>query len=285
MNIRSRKLLFVVLAAALYAAANSPHLPSAAAQQNSRTVTIAGLHGRITVRRDERGIPYIEATNDGDLYFAQGYVTATDRLWQMDLMRRTARGQLAEILGNAALEQDKQHRTLGFAQEVDAEVAQASPQTRAVLDAYARGVNAYIDSLDPKSMPPEFQILQYKPRPWTAADSLLPIKLFSEALSTTWRLDVMREALAALPAEKRAALLPETSPLDVLDVGKDTRKTTSSFRGGTRAATEGQVSRLNGSKSFASPSTDLLANLAKSAETEERSLARIGLYAEGLSAM
>src|SRR5260370_31024353 len=138
----------------------------------------------------------------------------------MDLMRRTARGELAEILGagpnNLALEQDKQHRTLGFAQEVNAELAQASPQTRALLEAYAHGVNAYIDSLDPESMPPEFQILQYKPRPWTAADSLLPVKLFAESLSTTWRLDVMREALSSLPAAKVAGVMPETSPVDVL---------------------------------------------------------------------
>ena len=270
MKITSRKLLFLVLAAALCAAANSPYLPGTAAQQNSRTITIAGLHGRITVRRDERGIPYIEATNDDDLYFAQGYVTATDRLWQMDLMRRAARGQLAEILGNLALDQDKQHRTIGFAQEVEAEFAQASPQTRAVLEAYARGVNAYIDSLDPKSMPPEFQILQYKPKPWTPADSLLPVKLFAEALSNTWRLDIMREALASLSPEKRAALMPEISPLDVLVVGKDTR-TTASFRDGPRAATEG-------------PSNDLLASLARSAETENQLLAQIGLYAEGLAA-
>lgn len=273
MNITSRKLLFVVLAAALCAAASSPHLPSAAAQQNSRTITMTGLHGRITVRRDERGIPYIEATNDLDLYFGQGYVTAADRLWEMDFMRRAARGQLAEILGNLALDQDKLHRTLGFAQEVDAEFAQASPQTRSVLEAYARGVNAYIDSLDPKSMPPEFQILQYKPQPWTPADSLLPVKLFAEALSTTWRLDIMREALASLPAEKRAMLMPETSPLDVLVVGKD-----------TRARNDGQVPRPNGIRSFASPSKELLANLARSAATEAQSLAQIGLYAEGLAA-
>ena len=274
MNITSRKLLFVVLAAALCAAAaNGPHLPSAAAQANSRTITMAGLHGRITVRRDERGIPYIEATNDIDLYFGQGYVTAADRLWEMDLMRRAARGQLAEILGNLALDQDKLHRTLGFAQEVDAEFAQASPQTRAVLEAYARGVNAYIDSLDPKSMPPEFQILQYKPRPWTPADSLLPVKLFAEALSTTWRLDIMREALASLPAEKRAMLMPETSPLDVLVVGKD-----------TRAAGDGQVPRPNETKPFASLSNELLTDLARSATTEAQSLAQIGLYAEGLAA-
>ncbi|MDX6559794.1 MAG: penicillin amidase, partial [Blastocatellia bacterium] len=202
MNIRFRlgKILLVALAIGLCGVANDFQFSRAFAQQASRTITIPGLHGRLTVRRDERGIPYIEATNDQDLYFGQGYATANDRLWQMDLMRRTARGELAEILGagpnNAVIEQDKQHRTMGFAQEVDAELAQASPQTRAVLAAYARGVNAYIDSLDPKSLPPEFQILKYKPRPWTPADSLLPVKLFAEALSTTWRLDVMREALA-----------------------------------------------------------------------------------------
>src|SRR5438046_4972187 len=107
----------------------------------TKTLAIAGLRERVTVRRDERGIPYIEAKNDEDLYFAQGYVTASDRLWQMDLFRRTERGELAEIFGtgpnNVVLEQDKQHRTLGFAQEADAEAAQASPQSRALLEAYS----------------------------------------------------------------------------------------------------------------------------------------------------
>jgi penicillin amidase len=268
MNIRPRHLLFVFLTAALYVAANNTQLPGVAAQQNNRTITLAGLHGRITIRRDERGIPYIEATNDEDLYFAQGYATATDRLWQMDFMRRAARGQLAEVLGTLALDQDKLHRTLGFAQEVEAEFAQAPPQTRAILEAYARGVNAYSDSLDPKSMPPEFQILQYKPKPWVPSDSLLPVKLFSEALSNTWRIDVMREALAALPAEKRAALMPETSPLDVLVVGKDTKKTASFER----------------RQSISPLSAGLLIDLAKSAEVENQSLDWIGLYAEGLAA-
>jgi penicillin amidase len=262
----------VVLAIGLCAGANRFHFSCAFAQPASRTITIPGLHGRVTVRRDERGIPYIEATNDEDLYFGQGYATANDRLWQMDLMRRTARGELAEILGagpnNAVLEQDKQHRTMGFAQEVNAELAQASPQTRAVLEAYARGVNAYIESLDPKSLPPEFQILRYKPRPWTPADSLLPVKLFAEALSTTWRLDVMREALATLPAEKRAALMPETSALDVLVVGKDTKK--------ANAAVPQQ--------NETSVSTALLAALAIDQEVASQALERIGLYAEGLAA-
>ena len=93
-------------------------LAQEAASSQSTSIAIAGLRDRVTVRRDERGIPYIEAKNDDDLYFAQGYVTASDRLWQMDLLRRTERGELAEVLtagpNNVALEQDKQHRTLGF---------------------------------------------------------------------------------------------------------------------------------------------------------------------------
>src|SRR5882672_2210977 len=263
MKISLTKIMLVALSAILCLAPNSFHFPRAAAQQPASTVTIPGLHARVTVRRDERGIPYIEATNDEDLYFAQGYVTAVDRLWQMDLMRRTARGELSEVLGagpnNLALEQDKQHRTLGFAQEINAELAQASPQTRALLEAYARGVNAYIESLDPKSMPPEFQILQYKPKPWTAADCLLPVKLFAEALSTTWRLDVMREALASLPADKRAGLMPETSALDVIVVGKDTKN--------LRASRSSQIG---------SPVSDeLLADLAKDQDVASQALDRI----------
>src|SRR5258708_524403 len=205
MKIALRKILLLVLTIGLYAAVNSFQIPRTAAQQTSRTIFVPGLHGRVTVRRDERGIPYIEATGDEVLYFAQGYVTANDRLWQMDVMRRTARGELSEVLGvgpnNVALEQDKQHRTLGYALEVNSELVQASTKTRGLLEAYARGVNSYIDSLDPKSLPPEFQILQYKPKPWTAADCLLPVKLFAEALSTTWRLDLVREAVGSLPAD------------------------------------------------------------------------------------
>src|SRR5215208_1516504 len=77
-------------------------------------IDVPSLIDSITVRRDERGIPFIEAANAEDLFFAQGYVTACDRLWQMDFLRRTARGELAEILGPAALELDKLHRIYGF---------------------------------------------------------------------------------------------------------------------------------------------------------------------------
>lgn len=238
-------------------------------QATTKTLQVPGLRERVTVRRDERGIPYIEAKNDEDLYFAQGYVTASDRLWQMDLFRRNARGELAEIFGNTVLEEDKRHRILGFAHVAEIEAAQASPQVKAVLNAYANGVNAYIASLDAKSLPPEFQLLQYKPQPWTPADSLIVVKNFFEALSTSWRLDLMREALADLPAAKRAAMLPEISPLDVLVVGKDTAKKSSS-----------NVSRRNG----AHAAVTLVRELGIDAELEARSLERIGLYSDNLAA-
>jgi len=249
-------------------------LPPAAAQTLSRpAVQTKGLKERVTITRDERGIPYIDAKNDEDLYFAQGYATAADRLWQMDLFRRTARGELAEVLGagpsNVALDQDKLHRTYGFAQAAEAELAQASPKSLAIIEAYARGVNAYAASLDPKSLPPEFQLLQYSFRPWTPADSFIIGKIFFEALSDTWRLDVMRQALASLPAEKRNALLPETSPIDVLVVGKDTKARSTSAK---LQQSQTPVSR------------EALTALAHNQSIAAAALDRIGFYADGLAA-
>ena len=241
-----------------------------ASQQTA--VQIKGIKDRITIRRDERGIPYVEAQNDEDLFFGQGYATAQDRLWQMDLFRRTARGELAEVLGagpnNAAIDQDKLHRTYGFAQAAEAEAANASPRARAMFEAYARGVNAYASSLDPKSMPPEFQILQYSFRPWTSADSLVVIKIFFEALTDTWRIDIMRQAMSVLPPEKRAELMPVISPIDVLVVGKDTPAK-------IRSSAQAKPERV-------SPET--LASLAQNQEIAAAALDRIGFGTDALAA-
>jgi penicillin G amidase len=244
---------------------------SAAQTPAPQSIQIKGIKDRITIHRDERGIPYVEAQNDEDLYFGQGYATAADRLWQMDLFRRTARGELAEVIGagpnNVALDQDKLHRTYGFTQAAEAEFALASPQARMVLEAYARGVNAYAASLDPKSMPPEFQILQYSFRPWTPVDSFAVVKIFFEALSDTWRLDLMRQSLSTLPAEKRAELLPVVSPIDVLVYGKDTQSR-------ARAA-------------LLKPETlssETLAKLAHNRDVAAAALDRIGLHTDALAA-
>ena len=243
-----------------------------AAQQAAPSVQLQGIKARVVIRRDERGIPYVEAQNDEDLYFGQGYATAADRLWQMDLLRRTARGELAEILSagpnNFVVDQDKLHRTYGFAQAAEIELANASPQSRTILEAYARGVNAYASSLDPKSMPPEFQLLQYSFRPWTPADTFVVAKLFAEALSDTWRLDIMRQALSVLPAEKRAQLLPEISPIDVLVVGRDTQSKV-------------QTAQVSNPEPVSSAA---LAKLARNQAVAISALERVGLHTDALAA-
>jgi penicillin amidase len=122
--------------------------------QPEATLRFASLRDHVTVRRDERGIPYISAANEEDLYFAQGYVTAGDRLWQMDLLRRTARGELAEIFGKPAIEEDKRRRVYGFAELAERLVGRASPPARAALESYARGVNAFIESRPANSRSP-----------------------------------------------------------------------------------------------------------------------------------
>src|SRR5688572_1301006 len=215
---------------------------SQSAATATRSLQVAGLRAPVTVRRDERGIPYIEAANDEDLYFAQGYVTASDRLWQMDLQRRTARGELSEIFGQATLAQDKLHRTLGFGRIIDQAAANLDPKFNIVVTSYAKGVNAFIESLTEQTTPPEFRILQYKPRPWTPADSLAVGALMAEYLSTTWQLDVMRGSLSSLPKEKREALLPSTSPLDVLVVGSDRQRA----RGSRPTVKEGSMRSVRG---------------------------------------
>ena len=211
-------LLFLVSVSSISSAPLTQEVrPSVASQ----SLQLQGLRDRVMVRRDERGIPYIEAANDNDLYFAQGYVTASDRLWQMDLLRRTVRGELSEIFGNVTLSQDKTHRILGFAGIVDQAATRLPNDLSVAMKAYADGVNAFIDSRSDTNLPPEFRILQYKPRHWTPADSLAVGKLLAEYLSASWQLDLMRAAMANLPKDKRDALLPETSPLDVLVVGSD----------------------------------------------------------------
>src|SRR5438874_6247149 len=264
MNRLSRTFLLIIAFGCLLISNRWP--ATTVAQQTPTTITIAGLHERVTVRRDERGIPYIEAANNDDLYFAQGYITATDRLWQMDLLRRNVRGELAEIFGEGALGEDKRHRTFGLAQVVDETAKHLPPNLNAAMTAYASGVNAFIDSLTDQTTPIEFRILQYKPRHWTPADSLAVGKLLAEYLSNSWQLDVMRGAMMSLPKEKRDALLPETSALDVLVVGTD-----------RAAGSAGLGTQASGLPFSATLNLALLPQLNTSLETERGSFERLGL--------
>jgi penicillin amidase len=135
-------------------------------------LAVNGLSAPVKVTRDIHGVPAIEAANLADLFFAQGYITAQDRLWQMDIMRRFASGELAEILGPDVLKIDREQRILGLRAAAQKSLQLATPRDRSYFEAYARGVTAFIESHQ-KSLPIEFRILKYHPKPWQLEDSLV----------------------------------------------------------------------------------------------------------------
>ncbi len=172
-------------------------------------VTLGGLQSAVTVTRDAQGVPRITAGSLHDALFAQGYVTASDRLWQMDALRRHGAGELAEILGPSLVEHDRRQRILQMRAAADRAVSQLPPDQRAQLEAYAAGVNSYVDG-HRGSLPVEFRLLAYKPAPWTPRDSLLVLLIMFQDLSTRFPQKMDREALSAhLPA----ALLPDLYPV------------------------------------------------------------------------
>lgn len=135
------------------------------------TGTISGLHLRapVLVLRDDRGVPHIIAQSDRDLFFAQGYVEASDRLFQMDLLRRFTLGELAEVFGGGALTTDQEQRAIPVREIVDGQWQRLDASSRDLLAAFSDGVNAAIER---EPLPVEFRLLAYRPRPWTPQDSL-----------------------------------------------------------------------------------------------------------------
>ena len=143
---------------------------------------VAGLARPVNVMRDGYGVPHIQAENLTDLLFAQGYVTAQDRFWQMDMTRRFAAGELAEALGKDYVKTDREQRILSLSQVAERSVAHLSPTERAHLEAYVHGVNAYLEDYRYR-LPIEFRVLRYSPRPWTMVDSFLVGASMAQTLS------------------------------------------------------------------------------------------------------
>jgi penicillin amidase len=176
----------------------------------------AAVRAEVRVERDERGVPHITAQSLDDLFFAQGYVTAQDRLWQLDSIRRLARGELSEVAGKVALESDTKARKLRIWRIAESSVAKLNAQERALLGAYARGVNAYIDEHRGR-LSPEFRILGYEPRPWRMADTLVVGLEMFRTLTTTWDDDLLRyNLMQGGDPEKVRALFPARSGKEIL---------------------------------------------------------------------
>jgi penicillin G amidase len=157
---------------------------------------LPGLSAPVTVVRDEHGVPHIEAATQADLFFAQGYVTAQDRLWQMDTFRRNANGDLAEILGSSLLAHDMTQRTMQFRRTAQRIYANLDAADRARMEDYARGVNLFIEQHQ-NALPAEFQLLMYRPQPWTGVDSMSIVMMMSQMLDTHWYTKIGREQVAA----------------------------------------------------------------------------------------
>ena len=157
---------------------------------------LLGLDERGEIVRDSYGVAHIYAATAHDLFFLQGYATAQDRLFQLDLFRRTGRGRLSEVFGDSTLDTDKFVRTIGLARAAELDAALVTPDTRLALDAYAEGVNKLIEQRG-DALPIEFVLLGYKPEPWTALDSLVVLKLESFDLATNYATELARANVAA----------------------------------------------------------------------------------------
>jgi len=160
------------------------------------TLHLAGLSAPVTVERDGHGVPHIAAATQDDLFMAQGYVTAQDRLWQMDAFRRNANGELAEILGASLVKHDTAQRVLQFRNTARRIYANLAPADRARLEDYARGVNLFI-AQHSDALPAEFKLLHYRPRPWTGVDSISIGLTMVQMLDTHWDVKLAREKISA----------------------------------------------------------------------------------------
>jgi len=181
--------------------------------QTDGSARVAGLHGPVEIVRDRWGVPHIYAEDEDDLFFAQGYVHAQDRLWQMELQRRLGSGRLSEILGEPTLEVDRFVRTVGLNRAAEDEVRSLPAETLHALDAYAAGVNASIRQRRGQwSL--EFTLLRCEPQPWRPVDSLYWAKFLTAVLSGNWASETMRARLAVKLGADLAADLEPAYPAD-----------------------------------------------------------------------
>lgn len=180
-------------------------------------LSLSGLSADVLIRYDANAVPHIFAENDHDLYFAQGFVVARDRLWQMDFYTLAAAGRLSEIVGPAALELDRYHRRIGLAktaEEIIGYLQQSDSLSMAILNAYAQGVNAYISSLSDRDLPLEYKLLSYAPEAWSPMKSILMLMNMRHDLSGRTDDFRMSNVLARYGDELTSSLFPNYPSLE-----------------------------------------------------------------------
>jgi penicillin amidase len=177
--------------------------------QTRGTLVIQALQKPVRIYRDGYHVPHILAEEESDCFFSQGFVTAQDRLWQMDMWRRAARGTLSEIFGPATVSMDSLMRVIGLQRTAESILPHLSPLSRRMYEAYTQGVNAYIQGQGNR-LPVEFTLLNYTPDPWEVEDCVLILRWLGWQLCSGWKTDIVLSSLAQrLGMEKLTDLLPE----------------------------------------------------------------------------
>ena len=217
--------MVTIALAALAQVAVAQASPSKLEQQARESVSptrgafkVHGLREAVTVLRDRWGVPHIYARNQHDLFFAQGYVAAQDRLFQMELWKRSGQGRLAEVLGPSALARDINARLLLYRGDMNAEYASYSPDTREILAEFTDGINQFIAGLGPTGpnpLPVEFQIAGFRPEPWKPEDCLNRMAAFAMTGNGTSELD--NAQLVAKVGAEQASSLVDLDPAVKLD--------------------------------------------------------------------
>lgn len=179
--------------------------------QDSESLSIPGIKDKVTIVYDSALIPHIYANNEEDLFLAQGFITAKNRLWQMEFQTHAAAGRISEIIGKVALDFDRTQRRLGmgYAAEVSVKSMESNPIAKKMVDSYTEGVNAYIQSLDAASLPIEYKLLGYEPEPWTNLKSAYLLKYMAKTLNTGERDLEMTNALKLFGKETIELLFPD----------------------------------------------------------------------------
>ncbi|HYK73191.1 MAG TPA: penicillin acylase family protein [Pseudoneobacillus sp.] len=197
----------IVLALNVYIGSSLP--------KTSGELNLPGLSEPVVVIRDPFGVPHIQAENEKDLFLAQGYVQAQDRLFQMDLSRRQASGRLSEVIGKATLERDKYFRTLGLRRAAEDSYNQYSSEGKNALNWFAKGVNLYIQQMEKSNkLPIEFTLLGYEPEPWSEVDSLTIGKYMAFDLGGHWEDQAFRQYLLQNYSTEKAYDLFPAYPKD-----------------------------------------------------------------------
>ncbi len=199
-------ILFVLI---LLASASAYVFLRASLPQLEGTVAVTGISGPVDIVRDRDAVTHVFAASRLDTFFGLGYAHAQDRLWQMEFQRRVGQGRLSEVFGTATLATDRFLRTVGTGRAARSAWDALPPQTRADIDTYVAGVNAFISTHHGRQLPLEFTVLRFEPEPWSGPDVLAWVKMMAWDLSKNYSLELLRhDLLQRVGADKTAELLP-----------------------------------------------------------------------------